>query len=334
MNRTTILFLLFILLGGTTIWYLISKPEERSTVTAWDRDFAVEAERIGKIFIADRRGNKTTLERKDDHWIYNDQWRARPNAMENLLDAISRVEMKYKPPLAAVENMVRNLAAEGIKVEIYDRKGTKIKAYYVGGGTVDERGTYLIMENAENPYVGYIPGWEGNIRFRYNLTGTDWRDKSVFAADIKNIQSVSVEYPKQKDRSFRLQKEGDRYEIEPFYPGVPKSNRPYQEGSAESFLYGFESLVAEAFENDNPRRDSVRQLVPFSVITLKKTDGTETSVRFFPVFEKYMENGFLLTSSNPERYFADMSNGDFMLVQNRVFKSVFWAYDFFFEEIE
>ena len=64
--------------------------------------------------------------------------------------------------------MVKSLASEGIKVELYDRKGEKIKAYYVGGATPDERGTYMIMENAEEPYVAHIPSWEGNLRFRFN----------------------------------------------------------------------------------------------------------------------------------------------------------------------
>lgn len=331
MNRTTILLFIFLLLGGFTVWYLTGKPDDRSTVAGWDREFAVEPDRIHKIFLADRRGNKTTLERNGDHWIYNGQWRARPNAMENLLDAIGRVEMKYKPPRAAVPNMIKSLAGEGIKVELYDRKGTLIKTYYVGGATPDETGTYMILENAEEPYVTHIPGWQGNLRFRYNLRGDDWRDKSVFAEKIDDIQSVKVEYPKQQSHSFQLKKEGRDYRIEPYGQLRPAPEGAYRKGSAETFLYGFESLVAEAFENDNPRRDSILQLLPFCVITLQTTDGSEKMVRFYPIFEKFASDGQILSSDHAERYFADMSTGDFMLVQNRVFKAVFWGYEMFFE---
>ncbi|MCB9291126.1 MAG: hypothetical protein H6560_27725 [Lewinellaceae bacterium] len=49
--------------------------------------------------------------------------------------------------------MVESLATEGMKVELYDKDGGLLKAYYVGGSTSDERGTYMIMEGAEQPYV-------------------------------------------------------------------------------------------------------------------------------------------------------------------------------------
>lgn len=331
MNRTIILAVVFLLLGGITIWYLSSKPEDRSTVAGWDREFAVEADQVYKVFLLDRNGNQTTLERKKDHWVYNGRWRARPNAIENLLDAVSRVQMKYKPPRAAVANMVKSLASEGIKVELYDRAGNKIKTYYVGGATPDERGTYMIMENSDEPYVVHIPSWEGNLRFRYNLAGNDWRDKSVFVIDINEIQSVAVEYPKQKNKSFQVEKEGKDYKVEPYKALIPKINRPARKGAVETFLYGFESLVAEAFENDNPRRDSIKRLTPFSVVTLKTTDGEEQNVRFYPIFERIGVGGQTVFSDRAERYFAALDNGDFMLVQHRVFKDIFWAYDFFFE---
>jgi len=309
----------------------MSKPDDRSTVLGADRDFSVEVDRIHKIFLADRQGHQTTLVREKDHWIYNDRWRARPNAMENLLDAIGRVEMKYKPPRAAVPNMVKSLASEGIKVELYDRKGAKIKAYYVGGATPDERGTYLIMEGAEEPYVAHIPSWEGNLRFRFNLRGNDWRDKSVFTEKITEIKAVIIEYPRQKDQSFKLEKQDDQYQVTPYNNLTPRINRPYRQGSAETFLYGFESLVAEAFENDNPKRDSIQQLQPFSMITVKRADGSEQTVRFYPLFEKFASDGQVVSSGRAERYFADMSNGDFMLVQNRVFKEIFWGYEMFYQ---
>lgn len=335
MNRTVILFVLFLLLGAAAVWYLGSRPEERSTVLGWDRNFAVEPEAVHKIFLADRRGNKTTLERTGDrtgdHWTYNERWRARPNAMENLLNAIGRIEMKYKPPRAAVPNMIRDLAANGIKVELYDRGGDLIKIYYVGGATPDETGTYVIMDGAEEPYVAHLPGWQGNLRFRYNLRGDDWRDKAVFAERPENIQAVTVEYPKQQAHSFKVKKKNGAYRVEPYGALRPRTERACRPGSAETFLYGFERLAAEAFENDNPRRDSIRRLRPFCTITLQRTDGTEKTVRFYPIFEKFASGGQVLESNRAERYFADVSTGDFMLVQNRIFREIFWSYEMFFE---
>jgi len=334
MNKTLSLLVLFILLGGMTFWYLNRGADERTTLSGWDRDFKVEdTDQIYKIFLADRQGERITLERRSDDWLYNGQWKARANAMENLLDAVSRLEMQFKPPLAMVDGMVRDLATNGIKVELYDRQGELIKAYYVGGATADERGTYVIREGAEQPYVAHLPGWVGNLRFRYNLKGDDWRDKSLFDLDPAAIREVAVEYPKQKNKSFRVEQSAGAYLVRPFYDITPTIDEEPVRGLVSAFLTGFESLGAEAFENSNPRRDSVRQLVPFSIITVTDQQGARRSVRLFPILPKRgpFDSPPLEGADVVERYFADVSNGDFMLVQHRVVKKILWAYPFFFE---
>ncbi len=338
-NRTVVLLILFVLLGGGTLWYLNSKPEEKTTLLGADREFAFEdTSRIHKIFLADREGETVTLERDGKYWTYNAQYRARPNAVENLLDAIRRVEVKYKPPQAAIPNMVRDLAAYGIKVELYDRRDQLLKSYYVGGGTADERGTHMIMEDAEQPYVCYLPSWEGNIRFRYNLKGEDWRDKTIFQDRPQEIAAISVEYPKQRSKSFRLERTAGGFKVRPFYATTPEINGRVNEGLVRTYLDGFRWIAAEAFETTNPLRDSILQLVPFSTITLKRTDGQEKTVRLFPIFleNEVLDPKYGLRTTTPnvpaERFFADVQHsGDFMLVQQRVFGKLLWAYPFFYE---
>ncbi|MBK6949823.1 MAG: hypothetical protein IPH16_18705 [Haliscomenobacter sp.] len=101
-----------------------------------ERRFAVpDTSRIGKIFLAHRDNETVLLERKGTQWIYNGNWKVRPGAMENLLDAVRRIEIKYQPAQAAVPNMVRDLGSEGIKVEIYDKRNRPLAVYYVGGST-------------------------------------------------------------------------------------------------------------------------------------------------------------------------------------------------------
>lgn len=323
MKRTTIFIIFFLILGSFTAWYVLSKPSGNTSQLGADRRFKIEnTDEIYKIFIADRRGTRTTLERKSDFWLYNNQYKARPTAIESLLDAMRRIEMKYQPPKAAVQNMIKSLAVDGIKVEIYNKSNKLLKSYYIGGATSDERGTYVILDGANQPYVAHLPGWEGNLRFRYNLKGDDWRDKTVFEENPQTIQSVHVEYPKNKNKSFKLEREGNTYKILPFYGITPVIKRPLRKGSVEQYLEGFQSLGAEAFENENPKRDSIKQLLPFSIITIKNQNGEVKSVRLFPIFTAH---------DRVERYLAEVSTGDFMLVQQLVFGKVMWGYDFFFE---
>jgi hypothetical protein len=335
-KRTLFLAVLFLILAGLSVTYFAFDSGPKTTMLGADRQFAVpDTQRIYKIFLADREGERVTLERKDGYWLYNGQWKARPTAMKNLLEAIARVRMKYKPPQAMVNNMISSLAGFGIKVELYDRHDKLIKAYYVGGATPDERGVYMIMENAEQPYVVHMTNWEGNLRMRFKLKGDDWRDRSIFAERPENIAAVSVEYPKQRDKSFRLEKSQHGYSVKPYYEINEPFERPLRAGAVETYLLGFERLGAEAFENNNPRRDSVLRTVPFSVITVRDMKGAEKIARLFPIYyhreDVDMQSGQVRRQPYVDRYFVDLSTGDFMLAQNRVLKDVLWGYSFFFE---
>lgn len=335
MNRTLFLFVAFLILGaGVTALYL-SKQDDKTSLLAAERSFAVkDTAGIYRIFIADRNGNQTNLERKNGYWLYDGKFRARPSAVNNVLDAVFRTEVKYKPPRAAVPEMVKNLATEGIKVELYDKKGNLIKAYYVGGATGDERGTYMMNADAEEPYVTQLAGWDGNLRFRYNLIGEDWRDRTVIAYEPEDIEAVSVEYPKNKNKSFRLERRGNDFSVLPFYDITAKIGKPVNKGTAEAYLVGFHSLVAEGFENKLPQRDSISRLIPFSIVTVKDKNGKASVFKFHPVFYEPgvdPKTGLTLPAQAVERYYADCNGRDFMMVQQRVFGKIFWSYDAFFE---
>lgn len=340
MRNTFILLVLFLLLGGGTYWFLNHNKEQAPTsMVGQDRLFRVkDIDKVTKVFIADRTGKTSTLTRKNEEdWLYNGKYPARPGAIRNLLDAIQKIEMKFKPADAAVKGMVADLATNGLKVEVYTNNGeSPAKTYYIGGSTPDERGTYAIMEGSNQPYVVNIPSWEGNIRFRYSLNGDQWRDRAVFAEEVEDIQAISIEYPLQKNKSFKLERTGSNaFKVEPFYDVTPSINREVNNGKVEAFLTGFENIGAEDFKNNIPIRDSIRLLQPFATISLTNTTGETRSARFFPILQDY--NSYDATRERStqvvkivERYHVDVSTGDFMMVQNLVFKKLFWGYDSFF----
>ncbi len=337
MNRTNLLLILFVLLGIIVGYLIFSRAPEQDNLSSLvaDRKFAPnDIDEVYKIFLADRAGNQTTLTRQNGYWLYNGEYRARPNAIENLLDAVKRIQVKYKPPVAATDNMIKDLSAQGIKVELYDKNDKVLKIYYIGGGTADERGTHAIMEGAEEPYVTHIPGWEGNLRFRYNLKGDDWRDKTLLDFQPEDIASLSVEYPKQKNKSFRLFNEEGTYSIIPFYEVTPVINQAVNQGKAEAYLTEYEGIVAEAFENSNPIRDSILSLVPFSIVRVKDQAGLETELKLYPLIPRGVaidpKTG-IQQNAQIERFFIHYNGADFMLGQNRILNKILWAYDYFFE---
>lgn len=339
MNRNTWLLLGLFLLAGAVLWYTQRNEPAQSTTTLLgeDRAFKIEnPEIIHKIFIAKRDGETTILEREKDYWTYNDEYRASPTAVENIMRVLTEVQMKFKPSNAAVPTMVKNLASQGIKVELYDENGEQLKAYYIGGATPDERGTYMIMEGSEQPYVTHLPTWGGNLRFRFTLTGDEWRDKSVFAVPMEEIERVSVEYPKQQNNSFVIKKNGSNYTVTPFYDFTPKINQPASPSLMDAYLSNYRRIGAETFKNKFAKRDSVLQTIPFAKVELETLNGEIQTANFYPIYLDQAnidpKTGQKLSDNTVRRYFVWLNEKDFMLVQHRVFEQLFWGYHFFFDE--
>jgi len=191
MKNTLILLVLFLALAGGAFYYL-NGNDSKNTVSESDRNFAVkDIETVHKIFLADRSGKTITLVKKaKKEWEVNGKFRASQNVVENLLTTIKRLRMQSIPPQAARKNIISDIAVHGIKVELYNKADNKLKSYYVGGMTNEEKGTYMIMDGANLPYIMEIPGFEGGLRVRFWKPDEDyWKDLAVFREDIDKIKS-------------------------------------------------------------------------------------------------------------------------------------------------
>ncbi|MEO1713911.1 MAG: DUF4340 domain-containing protein [Bacteroidota bacterium] len=333
MKKSTIaLVAIAAVLGSAVAYYLASGTSNSSIAsdTAWERDFAVKnTDDIYKIFLADRRNQTATLTRKDDHWVYNDQFRANPNIVKNLLQAIRLVDIKYIPPRSAIQPMVEDLATQGIKVEIYDKGDHLMKTYYVGGTTPDELGTYMIMEHSEMPYVTSIASMEGGVRVRYDIFGDKWRDKVLFDVNPEKIESISVDFPKQRNKSFTLNIEGNKASVLPFYEISPALPGDPLEGAIDRYLESYDRVAAEAFENNNKDKERILSEAPFCHITLKEQGQEEVRVTLLPTFETFVDGK--KKSEVIQRYYAVVEPvGDLMLVQHQVIKGILRPYNYFF----
>ena len=338
MKNILLLFVAFLILGAGTYWLLENnKKTGNASILPAERDFAVKnVADIGKIFLVDRSNNQTVLERIGDseEWTFNKKYKARANAMENLLRAIREIEVRYQPAEAALDNIIRSISSKGIKVEIYDKKGKKMKAYYIGGAPSSELGTFAIIDGAEQPYVIHIPTFSGNVRFRYNLKGDDWRDRHIFDTRPEDIQEVTVEYPKQKNKSYRIIKKAKGYDVLPFFDISPTQTGQPDLKKIENYLSFLPQKQFMGFENRFSQKDVIEKNLPFCKIKLKTTDGKEQSLTVWPQWDSPAidpKSGKELGKPNVTRYFARVNGKDFVSLTHSVVGDFFGAYDNFFK---
>lgn len=336
MKRTHWLLGLLLLMSLPLAYFWFSgNSNERSTVAGADRLFKVEdPTQIGRIFIADRKGRTASFLPTASGWTYNDSFPARPDAMANLLEAITELEIAFKPANAAIPNMINSLATEGIKVEIYDRRQELLKAYYIGGATSDEYGTFVLLDGFDQPYVARIPGFTGNLRYRYNLQGDEWRDRTIFGElALEAIQAVQINYPKQRSQSFTLQRRPNGWSVVPLYPGTAVTQAALQPGTVERFLIPFEDMQLNRFVNQDPNRARVENQLPFAEIQVRLQSGETRSLALFPrwlVPQVAGEEPPAMVDANLDGFYGLTGRGDFVLIQNQIISQVLWPYARFF----
>ena len=334
MKKTNLVLLaLLALLGCAAAWYFYT--DKNTNLKGYDFDFAVkDTAHIGKIFIANRDGKSVTLTRlSSSEWQVNGKFKARWDAINNLLETVGNVALMYRLPRNAVPPTVKDIATNGLKVEIYAKNGAKLKSYYVGGVNMDETGTNMMMEDANEPYVVHIPNFTGAVRVRYFIDEIDWRDRMIFTLTPEDIKSVSIDYPLQKSQSFKLFKEGKDYKVEPFYPLTPRINAPPIKGLVESFLTGFRFLGAEGFENGFSKTDSLRSTVPFAIINVMDTEGGIKTLTLHQIVPRNADGSLIQSVEGKvqvEKYYAETEKGDLFLVQHQLFEKIFWGYPSFF----
>lgn len=280
-------------------------------------------------------GKKVVLEKKGNQWFVDDEYLVHPNFMANMLDVISNMEMKYIPPRSAYDNMMKAIGRVGVKVEVYDAAGEQLRAYQVGGTTAGELGTVFLMDGYTQPYVMELENFEGSLRGRFLIDNIDQiRDRTVFSYDEKDIKEITIHYPKDSKRSFTLQSNpAGNFDLKPFSPDGYSIKGNIKPGAVERFVRSFQDVDAEAFENQHPLKDSIKTLVPLVEISVTNKEDETKGVKLFPmidVFNADINTRSVDVDKRVERYFADCSWGEFMIVQHLLFSKILWRYEEFY----
>lgn len=328
-----LLFLLLLLLVG---WYFLDKSKDEDLgIDVSDRRFAVEnLDDIGRIVIASRRQEPTILQKENGKWYVGQEKKlARKNAMDNLLKVVKGLKMMFIPTKQSTKNILNEISLIGVKVQIYDTNDKLIKGYTIGGSPQNEIGTFMLMDGHYQPYTMHLPSLEGSVRGRFEMKNIDWRDRAVFRYETDDIDSLIVEYPKNKSESFTLTKSTFGYDVKPTDKYVNTSNHKIDSDRARAYWEGYDELYSEYIENGNSKRDSVKMRIPFGTFTVV-TDEDRVVYDIYPLDDFIYEEEITDVHSDIQstRYFIETSNDDFYLVQQRLMKKLLRGYSYFLKE--
>lgn len=343
-KKNRILVLLTIVLAIAAIAILMSRS--KSTLQGSDRDFAVEdTASVTKIFLAKKDSNQVLLSRGESgKWMVNDQMKASEAAVGILLETLKKIDIKRPVARSEHNSVVKRLSSIGVKVEVYQQKPLfrifgvdlftkerKTKVFYVGDATQNNMGTYMVKQDADIPFVVYIPGFRGFLSPRFKAKPGDWRDHTIIAKNINQIKSVEVIHKENPAQSFRLEKP-DRQSFKIIKLQSDSLVEPFDTLKVLDFLSSFYSVKFEDLLNDFSKKDSILTSTPFHIIRLTDISGETTEIK---TYHRKAPEGLLNIYGeelkyDPDRLYASFNDDqDFALIQFYVFDNLTKTADYF-----
>ncbi|MBE0639917.1 MAG: DUF4340 domain-containing protein [Bacteroidales bacterium] len=312
-------------------------------------EFAIDdTASVTRIFLADMRGNDMLLTKiKPGEWSLNDTLSARNEAVTRLLSSMFRMAVQAPVSRSAYNSVIKNLAANSVKVEIYQHlprinifnsirlfyREKLSKVYYVGEPTQDNLGTYMLMEGSDTPFIVYLPGLRGFLSARFSANPNDWRDHTIFAKSPHEIRSIRVDFPQTPEESYlveklnrndlRLTRVIDNHKVTDFDPN-----------HLINLIHGYRDVRFESIVGKNAELniDSLLVATPVHVITLTDTSGNVYRMKTY----RRHNFGLLMTDDGEpypydiDRMYGLINNGkDLVLIQYFVFDPITRPLSFF-----
>lgn len=347
MNKKNRIILIIVVVLAAIAVFLVTN--NKSTTFRSDvKGFAVkDTASVTRVFLADKYNRSVLLEKTGlGQWQVNGKYKARNSGIRLLLETMKNLAAKYPVPNKAHNTIISQLAAQSIKVEVYQEvyridlfdkiklfpHEKLTKTYYVGGATADNMGTFMLMEGADIPFVVHLLGFRGFVAPRYSTMEKDWRDHQVFKTKLYDIREVIVETPQTPAESFKVINQDD--EITLYTLGDNQMVNGYDTLRLLNFLTAFSDIRYEALldKMDSTRKDSIISSVPKDIITLIDHQGDTTAVKTF-----FKNNDTRLQDMEGNLYIYDVDrlyalvndDRDFVLIQYYVFDKILRPLSYF-----
>ena len=351
MKKNKFIFVTFVILAliALILWLTQSQTTFRRSMS----DFTLnDSSNVTRIFMSDKNNNSVSLTKiSSGKWLVNEKYPAQKLTVEMLLKTMVGIEVQQPVANAAHDNIVKELAVNSVKVEIYQwvyridlfgvirwfphEKLTKV--YYVGGATPSNLGCFMLLENSSEPFIVSLPGFRGFVSPRYSPIEKYWRDYNIFKKTIPEIAIVKVEIPATPDYSYEVRNNGkNKFSLISLtdHSEIPD----YDTLKILNFLSGFRNLNYEALLNDmdKARKDSILASQPFIIITLTDTAGVSKTIK---TYHKQGPEGQTDLQGIPlpydlDRLYASVNDGqDFTIIQYYTFDKVLRPKSFFLREM-
>lgn len=308
-------------------WKLVFN-ENFSMIEPYDSQFKLEdaKNRASKVEIIEANGYKLKLEKSKEtgNWFCNDYYLARKDAVDQLLRTVERWRVDKPIKESNKSKIKQELESKGKQVKYYYDydHDEPVKHYYLGGTPPSRKGTYMLLNKAESPYIVKNTHLVGSPEIIFHTVLEKWRTHRIYGGNSQSINNVSVNFLEEKDKSYKVLRTNDGLELAE-NPNVTIQQGKTVEKIALKVLFDkIPKLNIESFDNLYSKKDSIMNTPPYCTINIESKDerlnqeiqlfrmpvNDKTKIMKLPEGEKQIYD--------QDRFYATINKGkDFVVVQ-------------------
>lgn len=266
-----------------------------SKTTTIKQNYHIEnVDSIVKITLKDKLGRNIVLDRKQDSlWVVNKDYECNQSTMQGFLETFANMRIREDVPKAAVNNIVKSLASNGVEVNIYTedylidfwfihlfKRIHLDRTFFVGYETQDRLGTYMLKKGDKVPRIVHIPEFRGYLSSRFNTDPDAWKSHNIFRYKQSEIQQLTIDIPNQKSQSFSLKNNGKGFDFLDFN-GQQINN--FDTAKVVALLSSFVNMNYESVANNinKAQKDTIFTHTPLYVITINDKKGKKETMTIY-----------------------------------------------------
>jgi Domain of unknown function (DUF4340) len=307
--------------------YFVFVRKPWTTLKSELKDFAIkDTASVTRFFLADKRGHSVTIAKNEQGiWMVDNTYKADITKVNLLLATMHDITIRNPISEKQFNSVIGTLATEGIKAEFYS--GDKnIKTIYVGPGSADQSGTFMLIDGSSAPFVTHIDGFVGYLTPRFYTLQIKWKSKEVFNATENEIAKITMNYPHQPEQSFEIINNGSA-EVRDVSNNTTVTTDPK---FVQYYLGSFANLFFEGYDEElsGHSADSIHLTKPYCIMELTKKNGEKTKLQlhYKAVGDHtkilYDDNGKLLPYDTEKYYGFINDEKDVVYVQEYNFGKV------------
>jgi len=330
MKKYGIFAVLIILLAVSAYFYFNKKG---TTLTEEYTEFSIsDTASISKIVLTQKGGEPIELVKETPtKWILNDQYKARTDAVQLLLEAFYKFKVKSPVAKAAEENVIKQMTLSHKKVEVYlDGKSKPVKTYFIGENSKEREGCNMFLEidgsKHKKPFIVEIPGFYGILSIRFFTEEYLWRDREVFDYAKNEIKEIKFTNYENQNASFIV--ENDNGDLKLKETGMGSIVEHADTNIIADYLTRFKGIHFETIlpSVEETLKDSIVQNLKYFTIELTDSKGKITT---FEAYRMPNYNGDVdeytgkVLPYNVDKFYGILNKQDFVIAQYPTFDKVY-----------